>query len=254
MLPTYTEDYLLDQKVKIFQPTAGYRASADAVLLSSMVNVSRMQSKILDVGSGTGAVSLCLAYREQKNDILMAGLELQPELAALSNYSAEQNRFAFLRYYQADIREKIDQNICKPCSFDIVVTNPPYSDHDMPSPNISKSTAHNLQAFNLKQWLTFCIKMAKPFGTIYMINRTEALDEICYTAENKCGAIKILPVFSKQGQPAKRIIVSMQKDSKAPLCILPPLTIHKPDGSYTDEAQKILRQGKTVAEIFGSFK
>jgi tRNA1(Val) A37 N6-methylase TrmN6 len=35
----YTNDYLLDKKVKIFQPVNGYRASTDAVLLSSLVRI-----------------------------------------------------------------------------------------------------------------------------------------------------------------------------------------------------------------------
>lgn len=249
MLQPHTKDYLLDQKIKIYQPVNGYRASADAVLLSAMVDVSKDKSNILDVGSGTGAVSLCLAHRTNEKNVTLTGLEIQPELAELANYSAEQNGFAFLHYYQADIREKIEKDICLPCSFDIVVTNPPYSDHDMPSPNKSKSLAHNMHTFNLDQWLEFCIKMTKPFGTIYMINRTEALETICHTVKGKCGAIRILPIFSKQGQMAKRIIVSMQKDSKAISSILPPLTIHKPDNSYTKEAEAILRQGKTVAEV-----
>lgn len=249
MPPAYTNDYLLDKRVHILQPVNGYRASTDAVLLAAMVHLTNKSRKILDVGSGTGAVSLCLAHRCLTSDTSIIGLELQSELVELSNLSAEQNHFDFLSYHQADIRTKVCSEIYPPCSFDIVVSNPPYSDHDMPSPNPSKSTAHNHAMFNLTKWLQFCIKMTKPFGHIYLINRTEALAEICATAAGICGGIIVLPIYSKSGQPAKRIIVQMQKDSKAPLQILPPLTIHKPDDSYTDEAFEILRAGKSIADI-----
>ena len=57
----YTNDYLLNRQVKIFQPVDGYRASTDAVILSSLVQKVKKNDKILDVGSGTGAISLCLA-------------------------------------------------------------------------------------------------------------------------------------------------------------------------------------------------
>ena len=60
-MQNYSQDYLLDKQVKIFQPINGYRASTDAVFLSAMVSSVRNGDKILDVGSGTGAVSLCLA-------------------------------------------------------------------------------------------------------------------------------------------------------------------------------------------------
>ena len=53
----YTNDYLLNRQVKIFQPVDGYRASTDAVILSSLVQKVKKNDKILDVGSGTGAIS-----------------------------------------------------------------------------------------------------------------------------------------------------------------------------------------------------
>ena len=56
----YTNDYLLNLKVKIFQPVNGYRASTDAVLLSSLPDKVKKGDAVLDVGSGTGAISLCL--------------------------------------------------------------------------------------------------------------------------------------------------------------------------------------------------
>ena len=55
-------DKFLGGKIKIFQPLKGYRGGIDAVLLASFVNVYK-NSKILDLGSGTGLISFCLAYR-----------------------------------------------------------------------------------------------------------------------------------------------------------------------------------------------
>ncbi|MBQ9034670.1 MAG: methyltransferase domain-containing protein [Alphaproteobacteria bacterium] len=243
MLTEYTNDYLLDKQVKIFQPLNGYRASTDAVLLAAAVADNVHNISILDVGSGTGAISLCLAQRLQQNNVTIHGLEIQPQLAELANLSANANGFDFLHYHNEDIRQKLVNPNLKPCSFDIVITNPPYSANDLPSPNASKATAHNLNCFDLKAWLSFCLKMAKPFGRIYLIHRAEALPQICEALQNKAGGITILPIYSKQYQEAKRIIVAAQKDSKAPAKILVPFITHNDDGSYTESAQKILRQG-----------
>ena len=100
----YTHDYLLDKKIKIFQPVDGYRASSDAIFLSSLIDTIKSTDTILDVGSGTGGVSLCLAYRFPQNQIV--GLEIQPQLADLSNLSAKENGFNNLTYYNCDIKEK----------------------------------------------------------------------------------------------------------------------------------------------------
>lgn len=245
MMDDYTQDYLLDKRVVIFQPVDGYRASTDAVMLAAMVETVK-NAKILDVGSGTGAISLCLAERLKNNNVKIDGLEFQERLAELSNMSAEKNGFSFLKFYNCDIKNKETAKEFLPCTYDVVVTNPPYSDHDMPSPNSSKAAAHNLGEMDLGQWLKFCLKMAKPFGKIYMVNRVEALPVICAELKGKAGNIKILPIYSKKGQKAKRVIVCAQKDSKAPCEILPPLIVHSADGSYTEKAENILRKSMSL--------
>ena len=249
MAEDFTEDYLLDKKVKILQPIDGYRASSDAVLLSAMPDDNIKNVRILDVGSGTGAISLCLAHRLQNNNVQIIGLELQEKLAELSKQSAEANNFDFVKFYQADIRKKTDIPEYTPCSFDIVISNPPYSEHDMPSPNESKAAAHNHHNFDLEHWLAFCLKSLKPFGKLYMINRVEALSAICAHLQDKAGNINILPVYSKANQTAKRIIISAQKDSKAPCKILPPLIMHDTTGKYTAESEKILRMGVSFSAL-----
>jgi len=243
----FTEDYLLNKKVKILQPVDGYRAAIDAVFLSSVIDDKKVKdgAKILDVGSGTGAVSLCLAYRLKDKKPQITGLEIQEELVKLSNQSATENGFDFVHYELCDIRKK---NNHLAGSFDFVVTNPPYSDHDMPSPNESKKFAHNLQEFNLTSWLSYALKMLKPKGYIALINRTEALNEILAAMYNKAGNIQIIPLYSKQNQNAKRVIVLAQKGSHGLTSILPPLYTHDESGAYSEKSEQILRGVKGFFE------
>lgn len=249
MAENYTADYLLDKKIRIYQPTDGYRASSDAVLLSAMPNGNVKNAKILDVGSGTGAISLCLAHRLQNNNVQITGLELQPELVELSNKSAQANNFDFVKFYHSDIRQKPKVGDYQPCSYDIVITNPPYSEHDMPSPKTGKATAHNLSNFDLAQWIAFCLKSLKPFGKLYTVNRAEALPDICSYLHGVAGNVEILPVYSKTNQIAKRVIVAAQKDSKTPCKIFPPLVMHDESGKYTAESEKVLRHGMSLSEL-----
>ena len=241
---SYTNDYLLNKKIKIFQPVDGYRASTDAVFLSSLIDseIIKKGDTVLDVGSGTGAISLCLAERLKEKQVQITGLDIQSDLVELSNLSAKSNGFAdFLHYEHLDIREKTS---LPTGTFSFVITNPPYSDHDMPSPNISKQLAHNHQNFDLTGWLTFCLKMLKPKGYLLLINRTEAINEILSALHNKAGDVHILPIYSKQGQVAKRVAVIAKKGAKGITKILPPFYTHNEDGSYTDKAQSILRLGQ----------
>ncbi len=242
----YTQDYLLDKRVKIFQPQNGYRASTDAVFLSSMIAKVKKGDEILDVGSGTGAISLCLASRFCQSEIQIKGLEIQPELAELSNLSAKGNGFDFLKYIHCDIKNKPD--FIKNCSFAHVISNPPYSENDMPSPNKSKALAHNHHGFSLKEWINFCIKMIAPKGYFYMVNRAEAVDEILAEIHGKLGHIEIIPLYSKVNQVAKRVIIRAQKDNHTPTKIHSGFILHQDNGEYTSLAHQILREGKSYDE------
>lgn len=239
----YTEDYLLDKQIKIFQPKNGYRASSDAVLLAAAAQKIAAKDKILDIGSGTGAISLCLAERFRLQSPQIIGIELQQELTTLANLSAKENGFTNLKYINADIFN----SGLEFCSFNHVFSNPPYFTPNMPtSPLKGKATAHNFNGVNLNEWINICIKMLCPQGYFYMINRAEALQEILSSIGTKLGEISIFPIYSKKEQCAKRIIIQAKKDSKAPLQIMPPLFVHNENGEYTPRAQEILRKGLSL--------
>ena len=119
----------------------------------------------------------------------------------------------------------------------------------MPSPNRSKALAHNHSGLDLNSWINFCLKMLKPFGHLYLIHRAEALPQILTALHTKAGGLKVIPVYSKPGQNAKRIMLIAQKDSKSPANILPPLYIYDQNSEYTPEAHRILRQGKSFFAI-----
>lgn len=233
-------DYLLNKTVKIYQPEGLYHASTDAVWLAAAIHKIRQGDKILDVGSGTGAVSLCLAARFKDKNLQITGVDIQKDLVEAANLSAKANEFGNVSFEEVDVLSYKYQ----PCSFNHVISNPPYADADMPSPNISKATAHNFESKGLQKWVDFCIKALKPQGCFYMINRAEALDDIIAFLHGRLGGIEIFPLFSKpKDNKAKRVIVRAQKDSNAPLIIRAPIYVHKEDSTHSDMAEKVLRQG-----------
>jgi tRNA1(Val) A37 N6-methylase TrmN6 len=238
----YDENYLLNKKVVLYQPKGCYHASSDAVWLAASVVKVKPEDKILDVGSGTGAVALCLAERLKQTNVEICGIEAQEVLCTAANESAKANGFGFVHF----VCSPIENCTLEPCSFAHVVTNPPYSEDDMPSPNQSKAKAHNLQALNLESWLGFCIKMIKPQGFLYVIHRAEALENIVAYLHGRMGKIEIIPLYSKLGQPAKRIIVRAQKNSKAPLVIQSGVVVHENDGKYSPKAEDVLRLGDVL--------
>jgi tRNA1(Val) A37 N6-methylase TrmN6 len=60
----YEKTRLLDGRVVCLQTKNGYRAAIDPVFLAAAIDAND-GDRVLDVGSGTGAASLCLAARVQ---------------------------------------------------------------------------------------------------------------------------------------------------------------------------------------------
>jgi tRNA1(Val) A37 N6-methylase TrmN6 len=67
-------------------------------------------------------------------------------------------------------------------------------------------------------------------------------------ADSSCTAL--FPLWPKPGRPAKLVLLRGVKQSRTPMKVMPGLVLHHPDGSFTDAARAILRDGSAL-EIGG---
>jgi tRNA1(Val) A37 N6-methylase TrmN6 len=101
---------------------------------------------------------------------------------------------------------------------------------------------------DLSLWIEYAFRHLKPHGTLTLIHRADALALIlAELSAQPAGAVKILPIVSRAGESAKRVIVSAIKDRKSPLELLSPLVVHKADGGYEDICQAILNGEVTLS-------
>lgn len=89
----------------------------------SMLDVSEA-SRILDLGTGTGAIALSLALELPKSTVI--GVDLVEEAVALAKRNATRNQLANATFIQSSWFDALGG--CEP--FDLIVSNPPYIDPD----------------------------------------------------------------------------------------------------------------------------
>jgi tRNA1(Val) A37 N6-methylase TrmN6 len=129
--------------------------------------------------------------------------------------------------------------------FDHVVTNPPYLAAAVadPSPDRSKALATVESSADLARWLAVATAAAEPAGTLLIIHRSDRLDEIV----SHLGRLGWGDVTVKRLPPAARVLVRARRADRPTRRDAPPLTLHRPDGRYTDEAEAILRHAGPLA-------
>jgi tRNA1(Val) A37 N6-methylase TrmN6 len=74
----------------------------------------------------------------------------------------------------------------------------------------------------------------------------QILPELLPLLARRFGAITLLPLFPKDGEPAIRVILQAKKGSRAGLRLLCGLVLHETDGSYTAKAEAVLRHGQAL--------
>lgn len=247
-----TDDAFLGGQLRILQPSAGYRAGVDAVLLAASVPAGVAPgSRLLDLGAGVGTVGLAAARRIAPLRATL--LEAEPGLAALACRNAERNGLADrVDVIVGDVSAPGAALLAgglAPESFTIVVANPPFHAEGRGTPAAvpGKAAAHAMPEAALDHWIRAMARYVSAGGTATVIHKAPALAELLAAMHNRFGALRILPVHARAGEPAIRVIVRGTKGSRAPLTLLPGFVLHGADGGFTPAATEILRHGGALA-------
>ncbi len=243
-----SEDMLLSGRIRILQPKRGNRASIDAVLVAAAVPARRGE-RISDFGAGSGAVGLCVAARVPGVELL--AIDRDADMVRLAARNFELNAMGC---------SAIAVDLCAPGSqraaaglepdvADHVVANPPYLDPKTMRipPEPGRASAFAADPGVLEGWMKAAAGHACQGGTITVIHRADALKAVLLALEGRAGGIAVKPIQARPTGAATRIIVQGIKGSKAPLSLLPPLTLHNAEGSdYTPEATAILAEASAL--------
>ena len=169
-------NYFQFKQFVIHQDRCAMKVSTDACLFgawvaSDMQNMERASTKILDIGTGTGLISLMTA---QKNVGNFDAVEIDIEIAAQAKENAAASPWKDnIRIFTGDIKSFYPSEC-----YDVIISNPPFYENELSSTGVKKNIAHHSAELTINEVLDSIKNLLKKDGRFYLLLPFKRWNEI----------------------------------------------------------------------------
>lgn len=224
--------------LRLIQKPNAFCYGIDAVLLADYAKLKK-QSRVCDLGTGTGIVPLILSHKTEASDIW--GVEVQQESYERAVRNVELNQLSsYLHMLHSDVlhvKKHFEQG-----SFDAVVSNPPYMGRvaGLKNEEVEKTIARHETTAGLEEFMAAAAFLLRERGDFYIVHRPSRLVDLCelgrkYRLEPK----HMRFVSPNRNKKPNILLVHFVKYGNAELKLEEPLFVYEEDGSYTEQIKKI---------------
>jgi tRNA1(Val) A37 N6-methylase TrmN6 len=235
-----TVETLFGGRLKILQKKKGYRYTIDSILLAHFVELKE-EERLLELGAGSGVISLVLAFRNPS--IRITGIEIQEGLAGMARRSIALNGLeGRVEIFHGDAGNAGDYAEAR--SFDVAVFNPPYRKvgSGRVNPREEKALARHEVAGSVTDFLRTARHALKPGGRVCLIYPCSRMVEALHRMRSeKLEPKRLRMVHSSPDSRGDFILVEGLKGGGEELSVLTPLFIYDGAGGYSVELKSLFK-------------
>ena len=224
--------------LRIIQSEGGFRFGTDSILLAGFVKGTPSE-KIADLGSGCGVIAILLEGRLKAK---LTAIEIQPGGCDMTRRSAAMNGQP-IEVVECDMREahkKLGAGV-----FDSAVCNPPY--YPAGGGVISqkgeegfKGAATHDVCCTLQEVADSAARLIKFGGRFFMCCPAARISEaFCALTASRLEPKRLRMVASTPDKAPYLALIEAKKGAAPGLRLEPQLELTHPDGTYTEEADRI---------------
>jgi len=228
-------DYFQFKQFRVKQDTCAMKVCTDSCILGAYADVAQAQT-ILDIGTGTGLLSLMAAQRTQAK---ITAIEIDPQAAqqAFENIQCSpwaeriQVKAISLQAFALANKEK----------YDVILCNPPFYKQSFKSPDQARNVAMHSHALSFADIIQFCSGFLAEKGKLFMLlppRESIYFEQLAQAKELYIQAK--LQIFTKIAAKHLRTIQAFGRTqaTNVPEEIL---CIRQPDNTYTPEFTRLLK-------------
>ena len=193
------------KQFEIQQSSGVFRVGTDGVLLGALANIDSAKN-VLEVGTGTGLISLMLAQRNLKANFL--GIDINSEAENLTRLNFENSPFnSRLQNILADFKSfETDR------TFDVIVSNPPYFEEN---PSGKDIIARQTIELNFQQLISKSSKLLSENGIFSVIIPFEVGEGFVEIAkDNQLYLKRKINIYGIENSKIKRLVLEFSPIEK----------------------------------------
>jgi tRNA1Val (adenine37-N6)-methyltransferase len=218
----------------VLQSAAAMKVGTDAMLLGAFIETEN-KTRALDIGTGTGVLSLMLA--QQNENLQITGVEIDQAAAeeAILNFknSLWTNRLQLI--HNDFLKQEFSD------SFDLIVSNPPYFATTNENNDSRKAQARHVSSLEVKPFIEKVQSILSSTGSFWII--IPYIDFESWNAQAAANTLKLarkIDVIGKRGNDPIRCILKFDLSSvwvkNESFCI------RNTDNWYTDEYTELTKE------------
>jgi len=195
------------QQFRIHQDRCAMKISTDAVLLGALAEAN-FANHILDIGTGTGVISLMLAQRFP--EALITAIEIDSDAAEQASENFLESPFSA----RLQVKNVRFQDFPEDQLFDLILSNPPYFPDHLKSQDAKRNQALHTDDLSFEELLQKVVKLLKKDGQLWVILPPRQMSDFSELARG-FGLLpkKRMQVKDTASKPVIREIVGFSIDS-----------------------------------------
>ena len=231
--------------LKLVQNPEEFCYGVDAVLLADFAySFCGDFSFAVDLGTGTGVIPFILSHKNKSAEFL--GVELQESSVRMARKGCSLNSLdSRIRFIQADVAQ-LDGGVCAR-NVDVVTCNPPYFKRGggIPSGNASRFMARHETVASIEDFVKAAAMLLNGKGHFFLVHRPSRLVDIfCSCRKHRLEPKDIRYVVPKRGEIPNIVLLHCVAGGGRELKTMRELCVYEPDGSYSEEIQRIYERDK----------
>ncbi len=217
------------------------KVGTDGILLGAWAELDGQHDgriNVLDIGTGTGLISLMLAQRAE-TEVNITAIDIAADACQQARQNVAQSPWPSAVRVSHTPLQDFSKNHCGYHAFDLIVSNPPYFTHGQSFDDPSRQLARHTSTLTHKELLEHALPLLAPQGKLALVLPFDAGCELiahCRTLEDDLDSSLGLRVVNIKTTPRKaysRMLLEITREPR--LYQESELIIHQSTGAYSED-------------------